>query len=80
MKKMIVVAVIAALFAGNAVSIDSEDTVLLEQVYYSFISGTITKGIELLNAAEGKLTKDERDEDEYYRESYSNRERSCLLR
>jgi hypothetical protein len=61
MKKMITVAVVAVLFAGNAVSDEVEDTVLLKQVYSSVLSGKISKAIELLSAAEDKLTEVEQE-------------------
>ena len=61
MKKMIVVVAIAALCAGNIVSADDKDTVLLNQVYFSVATGKISKAIELLNDAKGELTEDERE-------------------
>jgi len=58
MKKMILVTAMVTLFSGN---VPAQDTELLSQAYYSMISGTITKAMELLNAAEGELTERERE-------------------
>ena len=60
MKKILFITVIAVLCAGTVLSEDAKDKALLDKVYYSMVSGTITKALELLNAAGGELPEEGR--------------------